>query len=153
MKQPSACVQSVTSDETPPITLAKLRQSLGEAFVAALADSATIGMLLSADGTLWQEQLRGPERWRLIETMNATRAEAVLRAVTAIASDRVLKVQYRLDGSHIVGQPLGLNCACCRPKPLQAAPDPLFRLCWRKICMIRSCLKNAEREELRALNN
>ena len=151
MKQPSACVQSVTSDETPPSTLAKLHQSLGEAFVAALADSATIGMVLSADGTLWQERLRGPERWCRIEALSATRAEEVLGTVTEIASDRALEVEYRLDGSRIVGQPLGLKCTCCRPSPQQAAENPLFRLCWRKISMVRSCLKNAEREEMRAL--
>src|SRR5208282_942371 len=151
MKRPSARIASVTSAETPQRPLAKLRQNLGEVFVGALADSATIGMLLSADGTLWQERLRGPERWRPIETMNATRAEVVLRTVAAIASDRTLEVEYRLDGSRIVGQPLGLKCVCCRPTPLQEAPNPSFRLCWRKICLIRSCLKNAEREELRAL--
>lgn len=121
--------------------------------MAAVADRATIGMLLSADGTLWQERLGGHKLWRPIETMTAARAEEVLSTVAAIASDRTLKVEVRLDGTRVVGEPFGLNCVCCRPGPLQAAPDPLFRLCWRKMCMVRACLKNAEREELRALNN
>jgi hypothetical protein len=46
--------------------------------------------------------------------------------VAAIASDRRLEVEFRLDGSRIVGQPVGLNCACCKPRPLQAAPNPFF---------------------------
>jgi hypothetical protein len=60
--------QPMTSGETPQRRLAKLREEFGEVFVAALADPATVGMLLSADGTLWQERLRGPERWRPIDT-------------------------------------------------------------------------------------
>jgi hypothetical protein len=152
MEELCAHIGSVTSGERHQTPLAKLRQNLGEVFVAALADPATIGMLLSTDGTLWQERLHEPEAWRPIETMTATRGEAVLRTVGAIASTREPEVEFRLDGSRIVGQPLGLKCACCRPKPLQAAPNPSFRLCWRKICLIRNALKNAEREELRALN-
>jgi len=42
--------------------------------------------------------------------MTATRAEEVLRTVTAIVSSRERKVEFRLDGSRIVGEPLGLNC-------------------------------------------
>lgn len=150
MKQLGTRIGSVTTEETHQGPPASLRQNLGEAFVAALADPKTIGMLLSADGTLWQERLPGPEPWRQIETMTATRAEEVLRTVAAIVSSRERRVELRLDGSRIVGEPFGLNCACCRPEPLQAAPNPLFRLCWRKICMMRAALKNAEREELRA---
>jgi len=72
-------------------------------------------------------------------TMSATRAEAVLRTVVRIASDRTLEVAFRLDGSYLVGQPLGLKYACCRPRAPAGAPSPSFRLCWCKICMIRSC--------------
>jgi len=154
--------------------LEKLRRNLGEVFLAALADPATVGILLDADGTLWQERLREPEPWRPIETMIASRAETVVRTVaaclqTTIGFDKpTLEVEFPLDRSRFAGQippvvtamptkspvatkPSSLKCACCRPKPLQAAPDPSFRLCWRKISLMRSCLKNAEREELRAL--
>jgi|SRR5208282_2578155 len=125
--------------------------------------------------TLWQERLREPEPWRPIETMIASRAETVVRTVgaclqTTIAFDKpTLEGEFPLDGSRFASKippvvtamptkPLvatklsSLKCACCRPKPLQAAPNPSFRLCWRKIWLIRSCLKNAEREELRALH-
>lgn len=153
MKQLCSNTGCVTGDEARQRPLANLSQKLGEAFVAAVADPATIGMLLGADGTLWQERLRGQELWRPIETMAAARAEEMLSTVAAITSDRTLKVEVRLDGTRVVGEPFGLNCVCCRPRPLQAAPDPLFRLCWRKMYMIRTCLKNIEREELRALNN
>ena len=88
------------------------------------------------------------EPWRPIEKLTAIRCEAILRTVAAIASDRTLQIKLRLDGSRIVGPPVGLNCACCRPRPLQVAPNPLFRLCWRKICMIRACLKNTQREHV-----
>jgi hypothetical protein len=150
LKELYARINSMTSHETHQGPLAKLRRDLGEVFVAAVADPATIGMLLSADGTLWQERLPGYE-WRPIETMTVARAEEVLSTITPLIGDRTLQVTVRLDGPPVVGQPYGLNCVCCRPAPLQAAPDPLFRLCWRKMCMIRSCLMNAVREELRTL--
>ena len=112
--------------------------------MAAVADPATVGMIMSTDGTLWQERL--PEhQWRPIERMTADRAQEVLSTVAAIVSDQTPKVEVRLDGTRVVGEPYGLNCVCCRPRPLQAAPEPLFRLCWRKMCMIRGRLKNAAR--------
>ena len=37
--------------------LEKLRRDFGEVFLAALADSETIEILLNPDGTLWQERL------------------------------------------------------------------------------------------------
>lgn len=147
LKELCARIDSRTSHETHQGPLANLRQDLGEVFVAALTDPATIGMLLSADGTLWQQRLPEHE-WRPIESMTAARAQEVLGTVAAITSDRTPKVEARLDGTRVVGEPYGLNCVCCRPRPLQAAPDPLFRLCWRKMCMIRACLKNAVYEEL-----
>jgi hypothetical protein len=97
--------------------------------------------------------------------MIASRAEAVLRTVDAITRDKPkLEVEFPLERSRSGGQipsvvpatatesplatkPSSLMCACCEPKPLQAAPKPLFRLCPRKIWLIRSCLKKAEREE------
>ena len=148
MKQLYTRNEFVTTDKTQQEQPRELRQNLGEVFVAALADPATIGMLLSSDGTLWQERFGEAEPWRRIEKLTTIHCEAILRTVTAIASDRRLEVEVRLDGSRIVGQPVGLNCACCRPRPLQAAPKPLFRLCWRKVSMIRACLKNAQREHV-----
>ena len=165
MEQLSAHIDFVTSEGTQERKLEKLRRDLGEVFLAALADPATVGILLNADGTLWQQRLRAPEPWRPIDTMNASRAEAVLRTVDAITRDKPkLEVEFPLERSRCAGQippvlsatptksplatkPSSLMCACCKPKPLQAAPKPLFRLCWRRIWLIRSCLKNAEREE------
>jgi hypothetical protein len=65
------CTRSgfVTTDKTHQEPLTKLRQDLGEVFVAALADPATIEMLLGSDGTLWQERLGGPEPWHLIDIL------------------------------------------------------------------------------------
>src|SRR5271165_4725139 len=83
MKQVSAHIGFVTNDGTQERPLEKLRRDLGEVFLAALADPATVGILLNADGTLWQERLREPEPWRPIETMIASRAETVVRAVAA----------------------------------------------------------------------
>jgi hypothetical protein len=138
----------------------ELRRDLGDLFLEAVADPATVGMLLNADGTLWLERLREPEPWRPIDTMSASRAETMVRTLTAIAGRQTTTVEFRLDAPRsreqiapeVKVKPLSLECACCRPKPLQAAPTPVFRLCWRKICMVRSYVKNAQRAESRALD-
>jgi hypothetical protein len=48
-------------------------------------------MLLSSDGTLWQERLGEAEPWRPIEKLTSSRCEALLRTVAAIVSDGGLK--------------------------------------------------------------
>jgi hypothetical protein len=171
MKQLSAHIGFVTSEGTHERQSEKLRRDLGEVFLAALADPATVGILLNADGTLWQGRLREPEPWRPIETMIASRVEAALRTVDTITCEKPkLEVEFPLERSRfssqippvvpatptkspVVAKPSSLMCACCKPKPLQAAPKPLFRLCPRKIWLIRSCLKSAEREEHVRLGN
>ena len=161
MKEPCAHTGSVNGTETQQRPFEELRRDLGDTFLAAVADPATVGMLLNTDGTLWQERLGESEAWRPIETMTASLAEAVLHRLTAIAGQRTPEVEFRLDAprscGHIVpevkARPLSLKCVCCMPRPLQAAPTPVFRLCWRKICMVRSYVKNAKRAESRALDD
>jgi len=72
MKQLSAHIGFVTSEGTQERKLEKLRRDLGEVFLAALADPATVGILLNADGTLWQERLHEPEPWRPIEFLSSS---------------------------------------------------------------------------------
>ena len=50
MQQFSAHSGFVTNDATQERPLEKLRRDLGEVFLAALADRATVGILLTADG-------------------------------------------------------------------------------------------------------
>jgi len=98
----------VVSDGTQERQLEKLRRDLGEVFLAALADPATVEILLNADGNLWQERLGEP--LRPIGTMIASRAEAVLRTIaaclqTTITRDKpTIEGELPLDGSRFAGQ-------------------------------------------------
>ena len=73
MKQLRARNGFVTTDETRQEHPRELRQNLGEFFVAALADPATSGMLLSSDGTFWQERCGEAEPWRPIGKVTSIR--------------------------------------------------------------------------------
>ena len=98
----------MVSDGTQERQLEKLRRDLGEVFLAALADPATVEILLNADGNLWQERLGEP--LRPIGTMIANRAEAVLRTIaaclqTTITRDKpTIEGELPLDGSRFAGQ-------------------------------------------------
>ena len=98
----------MVSDGTQERQLEKLRRDLGEVFLAALADPATVEILLNADGNLWQERLGEP--LRPIGTMIASRAEAVLRTIaaclqTTITRDKpTIEGELPLDGSRFAGQ-------------------------------------------------
>ena len=96
--------------------------------MAALADPAAIGIRLSTDNTLWPEPPREPEPWRPTETMSATRAEAVLRTVVGIASERTLEVAFRLDGSYLVGQPFGAQVRLLQTKGPGRCAESLIRV-------------------------
>jgi hypothetical protein len=163
MKQNPAHIGLATSDGRPAEERAvKMRRDLGEVFLAVLADPATVGIILNTDGSLWQARARGGERWCPAGTMAASRAELVTRTVATCLPTTLPLEESRLDcpippavttipiKSPTAARLSSLVCVCCRPKPLPAAPTPLFRLCWRKVTMIRGFLKNAEREELRA---
>jgi P-type conjugative transfer ATPase TrbB len=88
----------VVSDGTQERQLEKLRRDLGEVFLAALADPATVEILLNA------------EPLRPIGTMIASRAEAVLRTIaaclqTTITRDKpTIEGELPLDGSRFAGQ-------------------------------------------------
>ena len=88
--------------------LEKLRRDFGEVFLAALADSETIEILLNPDGTLWQERLgEQPEQ---IGSMTRVKAESVLRTIAACVQTTItrekptIECELPLDGSRFAGQ-------------------------------------------------
>jgi hypothetical protein len=142
-----------------------LRRDFGATFLAALTDPTTVGILLNSDGALWQERASAEERWRQAGTMTADRAALVARTAAACLPPKFAFKETRLGGRAMpaamaipttpptAASHSPLACVCCKPKPLQAAPTPLFRLCWSRVAMIRKFLRDAEREELRACHD
>ncbi len=88
--------------------IAKLRKECGSALISALEDPQTIEILLNADGNLWQERLG--ENMRVIGTINADHAEAIIRTVagclntTVSRENPILEGEFPIDGSRFAGQ-------------------------------------------------
>lgn len=87
---------------------AKLRLDCGDVLLRALADPATVEVMLNPDGTLWMERLG--ERMTEIGTVDAARAEAILRSVAGFhdkivtQEQAILECEWPLDGSRFAGQ-------------------------------------------------
>ena len=85
-----------------------MRRDFGDVFLAALADSETVEILLNPDGTLWRERLG--EKPVQIGSMTRTKAESVLRTIaacvqTTITRDKpTIECELPLDGSRFAGQ-------------------------------------------------
>ena len=132
-----------------------LRRDLGEVFLAALADPKTVGLILNTDGTLFQEKAMESGHWRAIGKIDPGFTGTLTRTAASCLPATFPLREFRLDQPRptVTAKPVvgsSLACACCRPKPIEEAPTPLFRFCWRRVGLIRQFLKNAEREELRA---
>ena len=88
--------------------LEKLRRDFGAIALQALADPTTIEIMLNADGVLWQECLG--TTMRPIGTMQASRAEAVMRTIatsldtTITGKNPMIEGELPLDGSRFAGQ-------------------------------------------------
>ena len=86
----------------------KLRRDFGEVFLAALADTETVEILLNPDGTLWQERLG--QRPVQIGSMARMKAESVLRTIAACVQTTItrekptIECELPLDGSRFAGQ-------------------------------------------------
>ncbi len=98
----------MTSDGTVERQLAKLRKDLGEVFLAALAHSDTVEVVLNADGTIWHERLGEP--LQAIGTMSAPCADAAMRTIAAYhhatltRDNPSIECEFPLDGSRFAGQ-------------------------------------------------
>jgi type IV secretion system protein TrbB len=88
--------------------LEKLRRDFGHVFLAALADSKTVEILLNPDGTLWQERLG--EKPVQIGSMTREKADSVLRTIAACVQTTItrekptIECELPLDGSRFAGQ-------------------------------------------------
>jgi type IV secretion system protein TrbB len=88
--------------------LEKLRRDFGQVFLAALADSETVEILLNPDGTLWQERLG--EKPVQIGSMTREKADSVLRTIAACVQTTItrekptIECELPLDGSRFAGQ-------------------------------------------------
>jgi type IV secretion system protein VirB11 len=86
----------------------KLIRDLGETFMAAFRDPATVEIMLNADGQLWRERLG--EGMRLIGRMRASQSEAVIKTVAGFygkeitVANPVLESEFPLDGSRFAAQ-------------------------------------------------
>jgi type IV secretion system protein TrbB len=98
----------MTPDCARDRNISKLRKDLGDTFLAALADPATVEIILNSDGVLWQERLGEP--MKPIGTMRAASADAAMRTLaayhsTTITRDRPwIECELPLDGSRFAGQ-------------------------------------------------
>jgi type IV secretion system protein TrbB len=98
----------MTADATHERNLAKLRKDFGEVFLAALADSDTVEIILNADGTLWQERLG--ESLQRVGSMIANAADAAMRTLASFHHSVLtrespsIECELPLDGSRFAGQ-------------------------------------------------
>jgi type IV secretion system protein TrbB len=89
-------------------TQQKLARDLGSEFLAAFDDSATVEMMLNADGRLWQERLGEP--MRCIGSMGSAKAQAVIETIAGFhkkevtRSSPLIEGEFPLDGSRFAGQ-------------------------------------------------
>jgi hypothetical protein len=135
----------------------QVRTGLGEVFLAALSDPKTTGLILNIDGTLWQEKAMESGNWRVVGKIDTGFMPTLTRTAARCLPPTYPLREFRLGQPRAVlpvkpVQGSSLACACCRPKPLDAAPTPLFRLCWKRVGLMRRFLEDAGREELRGKN-
>ena len=96
------------TDCTHERNLSKLRKDFGEVFLAALADSETVEIVLNSDGSLWHERLGEP--LKKIGTMSASSADAAIRTLasyhhtTVTRENPSIECELPLDGSRFAGQ-------------------------------------------------
>jgi type IV secretion system protein TrbB len=96
------------TDCTHERNLSKLRKDFGEVFLAALADSETVEIVLNSDGSLWHERLGEP--LKKIGTMSASSADAAIRTLASYHHTIVtrenpsIECELPLDGSRFAGQ-------------------------------------------------
>ena len=96
------------TDCTHERNLSKLRKDFGEVFLAALADSETVEIVLNSDGSLWHERLGEP--LKRIGTMSASSADAAIRTLasyhhtTVTRENPSIECELPLDGSRFAGQ-------------------------------------------------
>ena len=96
------------TDCTHKRNLSKLRKDFGEVFLAALADSETVEIVLNSDGSLWHERLGEP--LKKIGTMSASSADAAIRTLasyhhtTVTRENPSIECELPLDGSRFAGQ-------------------------------------------------
>ena len=96
------------TDCTHERNLSKLRKDFGEVFLAALAASETVEIVLNSDGSLWHERLGEP--LKKIGTMSASSADAVIRTLasyhhtTVTRENPSIECELPLDGSRFAGQ-------------------------------------------------
>jgi len=96
------------TDCTHERNLSKLRKDFEEVFLAALADSETVEIVLNSDGSLWHERLGEP--LKKIGTMSASSADAAIRALasyhhtTVTRENPSIECELPLDGSRFAGQ-------------------------------------------------
>lgn len=86
----------------------KLARDFGDTLASALADPKTVEIMLNADGKLWQERLGEP--MRVIGTLSAARADALIRTVAGFHGKEVtrhkplLECELPIDGSRFAAQ-------------------------------------------------
>lgn len=86
----------------------KLLRDLGDVFLHAFNDPKTVEIMLNSDGALWQERLG--ESMRLIGSMRASQAEAVIKTVAGFYGKEITRIkpvlesEFPLDGSRFAAQ-------------------------------------------------
>ncbi len=86
----------------------KLLRDVGDVFLHAFNDPKTVEIMLNADGSLWQERLG--ESMRLIGSMRASQAEAIIKTVAGFYGKEITRIkpvlesEFPLDGSRFAAQ-------------------------------------------------
>ncbi|MEA3146647.1 MAG: hypothetical protein QOI53_2176 [Verrucomicrobiota bacterium] len=143
----------ISNTEASESQAGQIRKGLGEVFLAALSDPKTAGLILNTDGTLWQERAMEWGNWSVVGKIDPGFTATLISTAARCLPPTYPLREVRLDRprSALPVKPVegSLACACCRPTPLAEAPMPLFRLCWKRVGLIRRFLRNAERDDAR----